>query len=62
MAEIQLPKMQWFARQELKDMGTWLDNKVTYQHLINNKIELAKEVLYELQILGESCDTGGCTD
>lgn len=61
MAELNFSKMNWFARQELKNMGTWLDSKVTYQHLIDNRIELAKEVLYELQ-LGQSCDSGGCTD
>jgi hypothetical protein len=54
--------MQWFADQETKEMGTWLDNKITYQHLIENRIELAKEVLYELTVLNQSCDSGGCTD
>lgn len=62
MAEINPFKMQWFADQETKEMGTWLDNKITYQHLIENRIELAKEVLYELTVLNQSCDSGGCTD
>lgn len=62
MAETQPAKMKWFAKQELKEMGTWLDSKVTYQHLIDNRNEIAKEVLYELQVLGQSCDNGGCTD
>lgn len=62
MAEMNPFKMGWFARQELKGMGTWLDNKVTYQHLIDNSTDLAKEVLYELKVLGQSCDSGGCTD
>lgn len=62
MAEINFSKMKWFAEQELKEMGTWLDSRVTYQHLIDNRFELAKEALYELQVLNQSCDTGGCTD
>lgn len=62
MAELQPDKMAWFANQELKGMGTWLDSKVTYQHLIDNRMEVAKEVLYELKVLGQSCDSGGCTD
>ncbi len=62
MAEINFSKMKWFAEQELKDMGTWLDSRVTYQHLIDNRLELSKEILYELQVLGQSCDSGGCTD
>lgn len=62
MAEVNPFKMGWFARQELKDMGTWLDSKVTYQHLIDNRMEIAKEVLYELKVIGQSCDSGGCTD
>lgn len=62
MAELNEAKMKWFANQELKNMGTWLDSRTTYQHIIDNKSELAKEVLYELKVLGQSCDTGGCTD
>lgn len=62
MAEINLSKMQWFANQELRDMGTWLDSKVTYQHLIDNRKGIYKEALYEISVLGQSCDSGGCTD
>jgi hypothetical protein len=62
MAEINPEKFRWFIDQESKGMGTWLDNKVTYQHLMENRFEMAKEVLYELTILNQSCDTGGCTD
>lgn len=62
MAEINFSKMQWFANQELKDMGTWLDSKVTYQHLIDNREDIYKETLYEILVLGQSCDSGGCTD
>jgi hypothetical protein len=62
MSEMHPEKFKWFMEQELKGMGTWLDSKITYQHLSDNRLELAKEVLYELQVLNESCDTGGCTD
>lgn len=62
MAEMHFSKMSWFARQENKDMGTWLDSKVTYQHLIDNRHEIYKEALYEISVLGKSCDSGGCTD
>jgi hypothetical protein len=62
MSEINPDKFKWFIDQESKGMGTWLDNKVTYQHLMENRFEMAKEVLYELTILNQSCDTGGCTD
>lgn len=56
------PIMNWFAKQELKDMGTWLDSRITYQHIIDNKFELSKEVYYEMKVLKRSCDSGGCTD
>lgn len=62
MAEINFAKMSWFARQENKDMGTWLDSRVTYQHLIDNRKSEWKEVLHEITVLGQSCDYGGCTD
>lgn len=62
MSEINFSKMKWFADQELKGMGTWLDSKVTYQHLIDNRIDIAREVIYELKVLNQSCDSGGCTD
>lgn len=62
MAEINFEKMKWFADQELKGMGTWLDSKVTYQHLIDNRKDIYKEALYEISVLGQSCDSGGCTD
>ncbi len=59
---LNLNKMSWFAKQEMKDMGTWLDTKVTYQHLIDNAKELSKEKLFEMKVLKTSCDTAGCTD
>ena len=62
MAEISPTKFRWFIDQELKGMGTWLDSRVTYQHLSDNRIELASELIYEITKLNQSCDTGGCTD
>lgn len=62
MGEINFSKMKWFADQELKEMGTWLDSKTTYQHLIDNRLDIAKETIFELKFLNQSCDSGGCTD
>jgi hypothetical protein len=54
-------KMNWFAQQETKGMGTWLDNKVTYaeigEHALNTPYTI--EMLREF---GAACDSGGCTD
>lgn len=55
-------KMKWFARQEDKGKGTFLDCKTPYQHIIDNVKYYAKEALFEMNKLGETCDTGGCTD
>jgi len=62
MAEIHPDKFIWFIDQELKGMGTWLDSRVTYQHISDNKLDLAKEVLFELKHNLQTCDTSGCTD
>jgi hypothetical protein len=53
--------MQWFAEQEKKGKGTWLDDKTTYEYIANHSHELAKEVIHEITILNESCDSEGCT-
>jgi hypothetical protein len=61
MWNTQTDKMNWFAQQETKGMGTWLDSKVTYaqigEHALNTpySIEMLKEN-------GAACDSGGCTD
>jgi len=60
MSEIHPDKFKWFIDQENKGMGTWLDNKMTYQHLMNNSKELSKEVLFEIKELKEACDSEGC--
>lgn len=60
MAALHPKKMNWFAMQEDKEMGTWLDSKIKYETLIahseNNWIpEMLKES-------GAVCDSGGCHD
>jgi len=53
-------KMKWFSEQEKKGKGTWHDSKIPYEFIINNSKSIAKELLYEVTELGESCDSGGC--
>jgi hypothetical protein len=55
-------KMQWFAEQEKKNMGTWLDDKTTYEYIYNKSRNLSKEVIHEISILNESCESEGCTN
>lgn len=55
-------KMEWFAKQENLGMGTWLDNRKTYRDIIDSGEDLAKEVLYEMKVIKQSCDSGGCQD
>lgn len=61
VSEMNPEKFKWFIDQELKGMGTWLDSKITYQQLFDNRHEIAKEVLIELKY-GETCESGGCND
>ena len=62
MGEMHPEKFKWVIEQELKGMGTWLDSRVTYQHLYDNRIDIAKEVLFELKHNLQTCETSGCTD
>lgn len=62
MADMHPEKFRWFIDQEQKGMGTWLDNKVTYQHIMDNRVEIGREVLFEAKENLATCDTGGCTD
>ena len=41
---------------------TWLDNRKTYRDIIDSGEDLAKEVLYEMKVIKQSCDSGGCQD
>lgn len=61
MSEVHPEKFKWAIEQELKGMGTWID-KVTYQHIMDNRYEIAKEQMTEIIKYNQSCDTGGCTD
>ena len=62
MAKTEPEIMAWFAAQEEKNMGTWLDSKQKYQSIIEGADDLHKESLFEYLYLNESCDSGGCTD
>ncbi len=60
-------KMAWGASKELLGKGTWLDNKETYQSIINQTNQLSPSEKQQLirrigKIDNNSCDTGGCTD
>jgi hypothetical protein len=59
MSNMHPEKMRWFARQEMKGMGTWLDSRVTYESIIANAENWIPEMLKET---GAACDSGGCTD
>lgn len=52
-------KFKWFAEQEEKGMGTWLDSKITYKQILESSENWIPEMLKET---GASCDSGGCTD
>jgi hypothetical protein len=59
MAAVHPEKMKWFARQEDKGMGTWLDSKIRYDEIIAHSENWIPEMLREE---GASCDSGGCHD
>lgn len=59
--------IEWFARQEDKGMGTWHDSRIPYWELIEQAKKLtAQEIEFlkikYLNIDGNTCDVGGCTD
>lgn len=58
MAAMHPEKMRWFALQEDKEMGTWLDSKVKYETFIAHSQNWIPEMIKE----NASCDSGGCTD
>lgn len=51
-------KMNWFAEQEAKGKGTWLDG-LSYNDIIKNSLNWIPEMLTES---GAACDSGGCHD
>jgi hypothetical protein len=60
MANLHPEKIAWFARQEEKEMGTWLDSRITYATLM--RPEVKENYIPEMITEGASCDSGGCTD
>lgn len=62
MADVNPEKFRWFADQELKGKGTWLDSRVTYQHISNHRFDIGREVIYEARHGHITCDSSGCTD
>lgn len=52
-------KMKWFADQEKKGMGTWLDSRITYETIGRNSQNWMEEMIKEE---GAVCGSGGCTD
>lgn len=63
MADLHPEKFRWFIDQEQKGMGTWLDSKVTYQHIMNNRhLPPYAMKVWEVRKNYATCDTGGCTD
>jgi hypothetical protein len=62
MADLHPDKFRWFIDQEGKGKGRWLDEALTYQHIMDHKLEIGKEVIAEARVNTATCDTGGCTD
>ena len=62
MAEVNPEKFAWFASQEEKGKGTWLDSRQTYASIAADRKDIAKEVLYEVQQGIPTCDSGGCSN
>jgi hypothetical protein len=52
-------KMRWFADQEKRGMGTWHDDRRTYDAISRMKFTGRLPLDHELY---STCDTGGCTD
>jgi len=61
MSMLSPEKFRWWMDQETKGMGTWLDSRVTYQHIQSHAADLAHETLAELRHGGSACTSGGCT-
>lgn len=53
-------KMNWFADQEERNMGTWLDSQVPYAKI--GEHALSTPYIVEMLRDGHSCDSGGCHD
>lgn len=62
MADLHPEKFRWFAHQETKGKGTWLDTKQLYSEILQHRASLGAEVIAEARLNYATCDTGGCTD
>lgn len=62
MSLIHPEKMKWFAEQESKGMGTWLDSRETYFEIMADAKNIAKERFIEAKLNLPTCASGGCTD
>lgn len=60
MAKVNPTKIDWFSEQELLGKGTWI-KETTYENIIQNKENIAKEKIFEYEVLGQACDSGGCS-
>lgn len=56
MCHLEVEKMKWFSEQEKRSMGTWRDDRITYETIANSKIgtQLRIEEVSE-------CETEGCS-
>lgn len=57
MCNIESMKMQWFIEQEKKGMGTWRDDRITYETISLSK--LGTQLTFEDF---EECESEGCTN
>lgn len=55
MCHLEPQKMKWFMEQEKKDMGTWRDDRITYERISNSKIGLQLSI----EEVSE-CESEGC--
>lgn len=62
MADMHPTKFQWFADQETKGKGRWLDQQLTYQHIADNRQDIGREVIFETREMHAACHSGGCTE
>lgn len=60
MAQLEPEKMDWFAEQENKGKGRWLDAEITYRTIIEQRASLWKEIPFEMETTGQTCAGGDC--
>lgn len=55
-------KIGWFMKQELKGMGTFSDDQLSYETIIAQNLHLGKLKIVEMNLTNSTCDSAGCTD